>query len=158
MDEWYLMRSKPRQEERAVKHLKNQGFEPYCPMMKKKSKNQTEPLFPGYIFLLAEVRGFETLPWDRVRSTRGVMGYVKFGGGPPVRVSDELVEGLRDREKCVGEKPVFQAGQRVIFQDGPFADLEGIYLCSKGDERCVILLNILNRDQPVSVEQAVLKR
>ena len=151
MDEWYVLKTKSQQELRAVENLQNQGFEPYCPLMKRKNKNRLEPLFPGYIFLLhGQYAG--DLPWDKVRSTRGVASFIRFGL-TPATVSDELVEGLRDQERIMGEQPVFKPGQIVVFKDGPFAELQGIYLCDKGEERCMVLLNILSRDQPVLADQ-----
>ncbi len=72
MDEWYLLRSKPRQELRAVENLERQGFIAYCPMLEKK-RSRPEPLFPGYVFLQHE--DFEVHPeFGKIRSTRGVGG------------------------------------------------------------------------------------
>ena len=152
MDQWYVLKTRVRQEQRAIDNLQNQGFELYCPLMKKKNHNRLEALFPGYVFLMNERYGRDRLPWEKVRSTRGVQGFIKFGGNLAV-VKQELIDALKTREKLMGEMPVFQTGQKVVFKSGPFAELEGIYLCDKGEQRCMVLLNILSRDQPVIAEQ-----
>ncbi|CAM3705321.1 transcription termination/antitermination NusG family protein [Parendozoicomonas haliclonae] len=156
MDEWYLLKTRPRQELRAVENLERQGFEPFCPLMKKKSRDTFEALFPGYIFLLNEKKYAEVLPWEKVRSTRGVYDFVKFGG-KPATVPNELIDGLLEREDHLRSVPVFKTGQKVVFKDGPFADLEGIYLCDKGEQRCMVLLNIISREQPILADQANLR-
>ncbi|MCX4028793.1 hypothetical protein H0A36_16460 [Endozoicomonas sp. SM1973] len=49
---WYLIRSKLREDKRAVFHLENQHFSVYCSFITKKNGKE-EPLFPGYLFLEA---------------------------------------------------------------------------------------------------------
>ena len=148
MAKWYLLRSKPRQELRAVENLERQGFTVYCPMLRQ-GKTGTEPLFPGYLFLQHDV--FENNPdYARVRSTRGVMTFVRFGDAF-ARVPGELLEGIRHQEQNLKDCPVFKEGQVVGFAQGPFADIQAIYLCERGEERSVVLLKVLNREQPVVV-------
>ena len=54
MSAWYVVRVKTAQEDRAVWHLKNQGFHVYMPKYRKtirharKVQNVLRPLFPGY--------------------------------------------------------------------------------------------------------------
>ena len=49
MKNWYLIKTKPRQEKIAKKNLKNQGYEAFCPVSK--INNQLVILFPGYLFV-----------------------------------------------------------------------------------------------------------
>ncbi len=146
MDEWYLLKTKPRQEQRAVENLENQGFYAYCPMLERKGR-KLEPLFPGYIFLLFDQLE-ENLPWGKVRSTRGVAYFVKFGNNP-ARISDDLVEQIRIREQTAEPVSQFEPGQTVTFTDGAYSDLQGIFLTEKGEDRCIILLKILNSERQV---------
>ncbi|WP_281645510.1 transcription termination/antitermination NusG family protein [Parendozoicomonas sp. Alg238-R29] len=159
MDEWFVVKTRPRQEERAVENLENQGFAAFCPHMLRKRKQpgrveacKREPLFPGYIFLLDESRvGGQR--WDRVRSTRGVSGFIRFGE-MHARVSDEFVEGLRDNEKIGSVDELFKIGQPVIFTEGAYKNIPGVYLARRGDDRCIILINILNSERRVHASLA----
>ncbi|MTI14052.1 transcription termination/antitermination NusG family protein [Sansalvadorimonas verongulae] len=154
MEEWFVVKTKPRQEQRAVENLENQGFAAYCPVMlhKRKQPGRREScklgaLFPGYIFLLDEshVGGVR---WDKVRSTRGVTGFIRFGT-MYARVSDELVEGFRDNEKVGSVEELFKAGQPVVFTEGAYKNLPAVYLSSRGEDRCMVLLSILNSQREV---------
>ncbi|MCL6271339.1 hypothetical protein M3P05_15550 [Sansalvadorimonas sp. 2012CJ34-2] len=150
MDEWYLLKTRPRQEQRAVDNLSNQGFEPYCPWLKRKGR-KPEPLFPGYVFLLFDEYCGD-LPWGKVRSTRGVSHFVRFGL-KMATISDDLVESIREREQGEEVVPIFKPGQEVTFTDeaygGAFNNIQGIFLAEKGEDRCIILLNLLNSERKV---------
>ena len=174
MDLWYAVRTKPRQEFRAQENLTRQGFCTYFPLLQPAGRRKrTEPLFPGYLFLQEKPLQEESLqeeslqeessevfrlPWEKVRSTRGVLCFVRFGA-EPARLEGTVVNAIREREKLMEKSPpgFFKQGQAVSFvDDGSLNGLQGVYLCDKGEERCVILLNFLNRTQKVVVPQASL--
>ena len=67
-----------------------------------------------------------------------------------------LVEALQERERIMGTVPDYKPGQTVTFKSGPFAELDGIYLQDKGENRCIILITILNRQQAINAEQVAL--
>jgi len=136
---WYLIQTKPRQEARAEEHLLRQHFECYRPLKASAATRSGqgakagEPLFPGYLFIRLDSTHDN---WYPIRSTRGVNRVVSFGGQPtPVR--DELIEQLRQRLAQVS--------------GGSFSEIEAIFVSSDGEERSVILLNLLQREQKVRV-------
>ena len=45
----------------------------------------------------------------------------------------------------------FKPGERVQVSGGSFSDIEAIFVSSDGEERSVILLNLLQREQKVRV-------
>ncbi len=45
----------------------------------------------------------------------------------------------------------FSPGERVQVSGGSFSDIEAIFVSSDGEERSVILLNLLQREQKVRV-------
>ena len=45
----------------------------------------------------------------------------------------------------------FTPGERVQVSGGSFSDIEAIFVSSDGEERSVILLNLLQREQKVRV-------
>ncbi len=146
---WYLIQTKPRQEARAEQHLRRQAFECYRPHKPSGSCNgkAQEPLFPGYLFIRLD-RQLDN--WYPIRSTRGVARVVSFGGEPtPVR--DELIEQLRQRLAAPAEKTQFRPGERVQLHGGGFNELEAIFVSADGEERSVILLTLLQREQKVRV-------
>ncbi|WP_461536363.1 transcription termination/antitermination NusG family protein [Spongorhabdus nitratireducens] len=155
MDEWYVIKIKPREEPRARVHLENQGFDYYFPKLVLKNQKE-ESLFPGYGFLFHDT--VENLPYHKIRSTRGLNGFLRFGMGEPVKVSTELIDTIKQQEKRLAGKPVFSKGDVVEFRDGPFKELQGVYLSDSGLERSMVLINFLNREQRVQVPQRVLRK
>jgi len=152
---WYLIQTKPRQEARAEEHLLRQHFECYRPLKASAATRGSssfrtgEALFPGYLFIRLDCINDN---WYPIRSTRGVSRVVSFGGQPtPVR--DELIEQLRQRlaqEQNTPARP-FTPGDRVQLSGGSFSEIEAIFVSSDGEERSVILLNLLQREQKVRV-------
>ncbi|MCP9339189.1 transcription/translation regulatory transformer protein RfaH [Stutzerimonas xanthomarina] len=149
---WYLIQTKPRQEDRAEDNLRRQHFECYRPVKpcENGGKKTNEALFPGYLFIRLD-RHIDN--WYPIRSTRGVARVVAFGSEPtPVR--DELIEQLRQRlanETGSAGAPRFESGDRVQLVGGSFRDVEAIFVSNDGEKRSVILLNLLQREQKVSV-------
>lgn len=146
---WYLIQTKPRQESRAEENLRRQHFECYRPHKPPLSGDEKsgEPLFPGYLFIRLDRRLDN---WYPIRSTRGVARVVAFGGEPtPVR--DALIEELRQRLAAPVEPPRFRPGERVQLRGGTFNELEAIFVSADGEERSVILLTLLQREQKVRV-------
>lgn len=152
---WYLLQCKPRQDARALEHLERQGFECYAPVYQVqtisagKLRVKEQPLFPGYVFICM---GMED-SWLALRSTRGVNRVVAFCG-QPCQVQDVIVEHLRQRCANTETHRALSSGDRVQIQVGEFADMEAIFLSMDGDERVMLLLNVLNRQQRVQVRLA----
>ncbi len=81
------------------------------------------------------------------------MNRVVSFGGQPTPVRDELIEQLRQRLAQDERAPVasFKPGERVQVSGGSFSEIEAIFVSSDGEERSVILLNLLQREQKVRV-------
>lgn len=149
---WYVIRTKSRQEARAVSNLENQNFQVYCPWLIRKN-GQREALFTGYLFV--QVETFDR-SYNSLRSTRGVLSVLKFGEHWST-VDDELIEYLKSNERDHRGVPLFRPQQEVIFQDGPFKGIEAVYLCANGEERAMVLITVLNRRQKMVVQESLLK-
>ncbi len=153
---WYLVATKPKQEARAKEHLVNQQVEFFLPevevekLVRGKRITRIEPLFPGYLFILLS----EHDPlWSKIRSTRGIRDFIRFSG-KPAKVESAIVEHFRAR---VEQQPlklteVPEKGARVRIKDGPFKDLDAIFESLNGEERAIILLNILGKQQKLAVK------
>lgn len=151
---WYLVQTRPRQELRAREHLERQSFTCFLPLSPfarpcaaSKAGAVDQPFFPGYLF----IRLGPDDNWNLLRSTRGVSRVVSFCN-TPCRVDEALIEQIRAR--CSGALPAcsFEPGEPVRIRVGPWADMEAIFLARDGQERVVLLLNLLNRQQRLHVE------
>lgn len=156
---WYLIQCKPRQDERAEEHLQRQGYTCYRPqhnrerVLRGQRQLVSESLFPGYLFIQLGPHD----NWAPLRSTRGVSRLVAFGK-QPLAVSDALVDQLRQRCDGVPSEPLLEPGDKVRIGQGPFAELEAIFLAMDGSERVVLLLNLLHREQKLSLPLASVRR
>lgn len=168
MSKWYVVLTKPKQEDRAEEHLRAQGGEVFLPrialekMRKGKRVNVIESLFPGYLFV--NVEGCEHLVGS-IRSTRGVRQLLRFGI-EPIEIRQDLIDDFRHRCGDVnanGEslsrnslsdnsQAVFKEGQVVEITSGPFKDYQAIFKQFDGEQRAIILLNLLNQQQELLVE------
>lgn len=157
---WYLIQSKPREDQRALGHLERQGFLCYRPTHTVERirydcrQALTESLFPGYFFIhLDRVRD----NWHPIRFTRGVTRIVSFGN-EPIPVADELIAGLRARVDDAESVPYLVPGDRVLITEGPFAELEAIFVSTDGGERVTILLTLMQKDQALSFPVEIIRK
>jgi transcriptional antiterminator RfaH len=151
---WYLVHTKPRQEDVALANLERQGYACYLPQMRierirrRKVEIATEPMFPRYLFIRLDSSD-QGKSWSPIRSTLGVSQLVHFGARA-AKVDDALVDLLRQREQAMPLDAMFHSGDSVVITDGPFAGIEAIYQTADADRRAFILLEILSK--PVSMQ------
>lgn len=161
---WYLVYTKPRQEEVALLNLQRQGYATYLPRVRQKRRRRgrpvvaVEPLFPRYLFIHLDTH---TDNWGPIRSTLGVASLVRFGR-EPAPVPDDLVSYLRAREGAAGlhdwAEHALAPGDRVRVADGVFGGYEGILLARTSRERVVVLLDILGRQVRAQVSAGQLEK
>lgn len=148
---WYLVYTKPRQEEVARTHLERQGYSVYLPRTRQVRRRQgrrvmaVEPLFHRYLFIHLDT---QTDNWGPIRSTFGVASLVSFGRQPAL-VPDALVSLLMEREGETGlhmwAEPNYLEGDLVQVAEGVFRGYAGILLARNNRERALVLLDILGR-------------
>lgn len=149
---WYVIQCKAKESFRATENLENQGYEVFHPRIQVEKLRQgklrllEEPLFPYYLFIHLNE---DTDNWRPLRSTRGVLKLVSFGN-QPVKVPDALVEQLR---LSIQPQPqdYLKAGDSVIIEEGPFKGLNAIFKTRKGEERVVLLLQLLQKQQQLEL-------
>lgn len=152
---WYLLQCKARQDERAEEHLQRQGYTCFRSTYSRERHLNgqrriiTESLFPGYLFIQLSLQD----SWSPLRSTRGVSRVVAFGGYP-LPISDALVDELQERDHQAIVTTLFKPGENVRINEGPFAELEAVFLTMEGEERVVLLMNFLQREQRISLPLA----
>ncbi|MNJ59178.1 Transcription antitermination protein RfaH [compost metagenome] len=151
---WYLVQCKPRQDQRAEENLMRQGYECARPKCRRerivsgRRRLDIESLFPGYLFIQMS----DESNWAPLRSTRGVSHVVSFGGRP-LPVSEEVVQHLQQRSE-IEITTSYNVGDNVRVTSGSFAALDAIFLEMDGKDRVVLLINLLSRQQQVSVPLA----
>ena len=160
---WYLLTTKPNQDQRAEDNLKNQGYLIYRPQVKipknirGKRVNRLESLFPRYIFIQLDI---EIDNWSPIRSTLGVSGFVRFGLHPAV-VPNELISYLKANEDKLETQAValeeFQLDEKIEVLGGIFKGYEGIFQKPDGKDRALVLLQFLGSQRTVKVPMALLK-
>ena len=148
---WYLIHTKPKQEQIALENLQRQHYEVYLPMAEIQKRRQgrhqnvIEPMFPRYLFISLDKANDN---WAPIRSTRGVQALVRFGG-IPAKVSNDLVNKIRELEVHSESNdmaiPEFTKGVVVRILEGAFAGYEGVFEEHSSERRATILLLIADR-------------
>jgi transcriptional antiterminator RfaH len=161
---WYVLRTNPRQEDRATDNLRAWGVETLNPKFRQNSiHDHSRPghfikcLFPRYIF--ARFRANSML--HKIRFTRGVQSVVSFGGFP-TPVDEDVVDMIRQRTGPdglvrIGGEP--KPGDSVEIKHGPFTNLIGIFEREVGDrDRVLILLTTVGYQARVVIDRGSIKR
>lgn len=153
MKNWYAVHCKPLQDARAEEHLRNQAYEVFRPQIRRRRRQggrfrqMVESMFPGYLFIrLDKVRE----NWAPIRSTRGVAGLVRLGAETPV-VPEPVIDELKrraDGDNCIewvaGD---YRPNERIRITEGPLAGYEALFTGRSGEERVIVLLEIMQRVQ-----------
>ena len=95
--------------------------------LKKGHKKQLErKFFPGYMLVQMEMND-DT--WHLVRKTSNVMGFIGGSKNKPVPLTERELNNIVNRVDEAVEKPkfktVFESGETVRINDGPFNDFNG---------------------------------
>ena len=151
MQNWYLIKTKPRQENIAIKNLENQEYITYCPTVT--INNKQVVLFPGYIFVHLDKKNEN---WSPIRSTKGVVNLVRFGLNY-AQVPDNVIEFIKANQLITLEKfknlDKFKPGDKVQITDGVFKNCVAIFKSFKSDERVILLMNLLGQQQAINIKQ-----
>ena len=154
---WYVVQCRANQNFRAQENLENQGFTCFQPRLRVEKlragrrTHRIEPLFPGYLFVQFEEYGPS---WHTVRSTRGVHRLVAFGDQParvPAGVVDALMQNAHDGEQGHDAEPAIRSGDRLRIENGPFANLEATFQSYDGEQRAIVLLEMLHKQHRLSL-------
>ncbi|MEL6829015.1 MAG: transcription termination/antitermination NusG family protein [Pseudomonadota bacterium] len=154
---WGAAQTQVNRENLAEMHLRKQGFECWCPRLQKtvrsgrRSIEKLKPLFPGYIF----VRIQPQTRWRSIDGTIGVLRLVKAGGMPatlPIGFVDKLRANIDEFggvqfDDSIGE------GDQVRVVSGAFDNWFGTVLHMPDRDRVTLLLQMIGRDVPVTVNR-----
>jgi transcriptional antiterminator RfaH len=159
--EWFVVRTKSRKEDQALRSLERRGISAFCPRILEPvgwtNDWVTVPLFPGYLFVdIVLHASYHAVSWSP-----GVKGFVSFGE-IPMPIGSAVVNFLRDQTGADGViRPdrTFRAGERVRIKRGPFAGLVAIIEkpCPERG-RIRVLMDFLQRGTSVEIPLAAVGR
>jgi transcriptional antiterminator RfaH len=157
---WFVVRTKPQAEEKAARHLANQGFAAYLPRYRRRIRHARRniivlrPLFPGYLFVDLDPAHCR---WRSINGTVGVHE-ILTNGDAPLAVSEAIVAEIRSREDETGAvklvPPAFRPGQVVRLTEGPLADVSALFEEMRDENRVVLLVSLLGRKVRMQVNAA----
>jgi transcriptional antiterminator RfaH len=147
--QWYLLRTKVREERRAELQLWRFATGVLLPLAKahvsrlRRAAEGSRPLFPGYVFARLELER----DFAMVRYTRGIREIVRFGAEAAI-VPGWIISEIVQRCSCGPielPKPVLVRNQRLIVTDGPLRNFEAIFeRYLPGSQRIAILLSAMS--------------
>ncbi|KFK92890.1 MULTISPECIES: transcription/translation regulatory transformer protein RfaH [unclassified Serratia (in: enterobacteria)] len=155
MESWYLLYCKRGQLLRAQEHLVRQEVNCLSPtitlekIVRGKRIAVDEPLFPNYLFVEFDPERIHT---TTISATRGVSHFVRFGALPaviPLQVIEELQ--AHNHEYYVDPQTP-QPGDAVLITNGVFEGLKAIYTEPDGENRSMLLLNLINKQVSQSID------
>src|ERR1700694_4313985 len=129
--QWYAIRTKPRDEDRADINLRTWQVENFAPKLKELrtsgygSEYVIKPLFSSYIF--AHFNTSKQL--HNINYTRGVQNVVSFDGNP-ISIDEKVINLIRvqvDEDGFIRRDEEFEPGDRVRINSGPFKSFGGIF-------------------------------
>jgi len=151
MKNWYLIKTKSRQEKKAKQNLENQGYVAFCPITK--INNKLVILFPSYLFVQLNEK---TQIFSPIYSTQGVSYFVKFGLNF-AKVPTGVIEFIKTNQHITTEKLInlnkFKPGDKIQIIDGAFKNWVAIFKCYKPDDRVILLMNLLGCKQSLSIKK-----
>jgi transcriptional antiterminator NusG len=108
--------------------------------------------FPGYV--LAKMALTDEV-WYFIKGTPGVIGFV--GSGKPVPLQDkevaEILSQIEEKKEKVKPKVLFEKGETVKVNDGPFVNFSGVIDDINPDKgKLKVMVSIFGRATPVELE------
>jgi transcriptional antiterminator RfaH len=161
--QWYAVRTKPNEEERADSNLRAWQVETFTPKVKELRTSDfgggryvTRPLFSRYIFARFDIER----QLHNVNYTRGVQSVVSFGGNP-ISIDDDVIDLIKERIDDDGFIRIdeFKAGDPVRVSSGPLQSIVGVFERKlKDKDRIKILLNTMSHGSHLLIDRAMVEK
>ena len=160
---WYVIQTKPGNEDRVKGNLLNQEIEAFLPLVgtyqyrSGKMIQRIRPLFPNYLFARLDLG----VHYSKVKYTRGVSKILGSKEGP-TPIAETVVETIKGRigeDHLVKLENELQDGDLVQVTSGPLKDLMGVFQKKmSGKGRVKILLSLIGVDVPVQISRWQVKK
>lgn len=155
---WYVMHSKPNQEELLRNQLRSREITVFLPRSRANPVNprarKFKPFFPGYLFVQVDL---EDTPLSSLAWVPGAIRMVSFDGEPAI-VSDHVIEALKQNVSQINtsgkanKKDDFKHGDPVRIKSGAFKGYEAIFDTSLDDQSRVCLLIQMLQDRKLRLK------
>ena len=155
---WVAASTHVHKESVAITNLERQGFDAYCPMIRRRVRHARRlrdvmrPLFPGYVFVRLDL---DRDQWRPIMSTIGVRQLIRFGdrlGALPATFVESLLAREQDGAITLPKaKDAYVPGEKVRLREGPFEGLIATVLAGSDRERLFVLMDMLKRGVRVRV-------
>jgi transcriptional antiterminator RfaH len=88
-----------------------------------------------------------------------VSGLVSFGS-EPAKINSGLIDLLRQQEQGLSEEPqrLFSAGESLLVADGPFAGLQAVYQMASGENRAMVLIELMGKSAQMQIAPVSLRK
>ena len=160
---WYVVQTKPGNEDRVQNNLNRQKIENFLPRLGIYEHRQgtmvhrIKPLFPNYLFAKFHLG----LHYYKVKWTRGV-NRILGNGSEPTPISGQVISMIKEKageNNLIRLEDEWKEGDLIQVTSGPFKDLMGIFqkkMSSQGRVR--ILLSLIGVDVPVQISKWQIKK
>ncbi|CAL4318008.1 Transcription termination/antitermination protein NusG [Buchnera aphidicola (Chaitophorus sp. 3695)] len=123
--------------------------------IKKGKRKQSEyKFFPGYVLIQMIINDFS---WYLIKSIPKVIGFI--GGSPdkPFPINNQEIQKIKNKLRQIGNKPrpktLFEPGENIRVNSGPFSDFNGIVETIDYDKnRLKVSISIFGRSTPVELD------
>lgn len=161
--EWYAIRTKPNEEDRADINLRAWQVQTFAPKVKERRTSGyggqyvSRPLFSSYIF----ARFDANRQLHKINYTRGVQKVVSFGGSP-ISIDDKVISLIGaqiDEDGYLRRDEELKLGDRVRINSGPFQSLIGIFeRRTKDKDRVKILLDAMKYQSHLLIDRELVEK
>ena len=160
---WYVIHTKPGDEDRVNTNLRNQEIETFLPLFETyqycggRMIQKIKPFFTNYLFAKLDL----PFHYYKVKWTRGV-NKILGSGNEPVPISEKVIQTIKERsgeDNLVKLEDELKDGDLVQVTSGPLKSLRGVFqkmMSSKG--RVKILLSLIGVDVPVQISKWQIKK
>tara|TARA_B100000575_G_C23045898_1_gene602042 strand:- start:136 stop:645 length:510 start_codon:yes stop_codon:yes gene_type:complete len=156
---WFVVMSKPNQEVKAIKNLKNQNFDVFSPYFEKEQSNGKitkivkEFLFPSYIFVKFNLENYK---WLKIKYTHGVKKILSIGSIPS-QIEKNFIENLKNFSNQEGRINnnffFFKPKEKIIITKGPFRKIFGEIVSVVGKNRIKVLLDFVTNKKTLVLDK-----
>lgn len=166
---WYVVHVYSGYEQQAVRSLKERirlsgmedkfgeilvPTEEVVEMRAGQKRKSDRKFFPGYVLVQMEM---DDQTWHLVKEVPKVMGFIGGTSDRPAPISDKEAQNIMERVKEGVEKPrpkvLFEPGEVVRVNEGPFADFNGVVEeVNYEKSRVRVSVLIFGRSTPVELE------
>ena len=160
---WYAIYTMPRAEKKVLDRLIEFGITAYLPLIttvriwSDRKKKVTSPLISSFVFVKIEETKLNTL--YPIQGITGVLKYLK----KPAIIKDQEIENLKillsDTENfSILESPIFEKGETVKVNKGPFQGLIAQFYEIKGKHRVIVTIDSITNGFEVNVPLSFLEK